>query len=115
MLLIRVLNTLEVIDDIALTHVSREIFADTGTSAEDTENFSNFPRMIKSVKLSAFFTETGDNHWKASLRSTGGLNAAKIAGAFGGGGHRNAAGFTFRADLKALKQAFLAAVKSRGL
>jgi len=41
-------------------------------------------------------TETG---WKGSLRSRGGTDVAALAGLFGGGGHRNAAGF--QAELSA--------------
>lgn len=110
MLLIKILDTLEVVDDIAITYVSKKIFADTGTAPEHTENFSNFPRMMKSVSLSAFFTEMENGQWKASLRSKGRINVAAIARTFGGGGHKNAAGFTMKADLETVKQAFLSAV-----
>lgn len=111
MLLVRALNTLEIVNDAAFICVTKKMFAETGTAQEDTENFSNFPRMMKSIKLSAFFREIEEGLWKASLRSKGGLNVAKIAEALGGGGHKNAAGFTMKADLKTVKEAFLKAVQ----
>lgn len=112
-LLISVLNTLEISDGIAITHATREMFARTGTLPEDTENFSNLPRTMKSVKLSAFLRETEDGQWKASLRSKGELNAAKVADALGGGGHKNAAGFSMKADLKIVKEAILRVIREK--
>lgn len=111
MLLVRALNTLEIVNDAAFICVTKKMFAETGTAPEDTENFSNFPRMMKSIKLSAFFREIEEGLWKASLRSKGYLNVAKIAEALGGGGHKNAAGFTMKSDLKTVKEAFLKAVQ----
>jgi phosphoesterase RecJ-like protein len=108
-LLIEVLNTLEIAGAMAITVASKEMFVETGTSAEDTENFANFPRMMKDIKVSAFFRETEDG-WKVSLRSRGDLNVAEIAARFKGGGHRNAAGLRIRGDLKKAKEALIKAV-----
>jgi len=108
-LLVKNLNTLEIKNRIAITCVTREMFRKTGTKPEDTENFSNFPRMIESVAISAFFRELGNSVWKVSLRSKGNVNVAKIAEQFGGGGHRNAAGYKIEAGLDEAKEALLRA------
>lgn len=42
----------------------------------------------------ASFFLTKDNRWQFSLRSVGDFDVAEIAKKFGGGGHKNAAGFT---------------------
>jgi phosphoesterase RecJ-like protein len=110
-LLISVLDTLEIIGDVALTYVSREMFAATGTAPEDAEHFSNFPRMMGNIKVSAFFREIDDG-WKVSLRSRGDMNVAKIAESFMGGGHRNAAGYKTKLDLRTAKDALLQAIRS---
>lgn len=109
-LLVMALDTLEVTGDIVITHVTQEMFATTGTTPADTDNFSNFPRMMKSTKISAFFRETEDGCWKASLRSKGAVNVAKVAELFKGGGHKNAAGFKIKADLKTVKEELLKAI-----
>lgn len=109
-LLVMALDTVEVAGDIVITHVTKEMFARTGTNPADTDNFSNFPRMMKSTRVSVFFRETDDGCWKASLRSKGTVNVAKIAEAFNGGGHRNAAGFTIKANLKTAKEKLLKAI-----
>lgn len=106
-LLIMTLNTLEIRDHVAFTHVTREMFHKTGAGPEDTENFSGFPRMMRDIIISAFFRETDDNEWKVSLRSKGDTDVAKIAESFKGGGHKNAAGYEIKADLESAKKLLL--------
>jgi bifunctional oligoribonuclease and PAP phosphatase NrnA len=105
------LGNLEVTDKLAIMHITREMFQATKTLPEDAENFSNFPRMIKGIKVAALFRETGDGFWKVSLRSKGNVNVAKTAECFGGGGHRNAAGFRISGSLDSVKEKFLTAAK----
>jgi phosphoesterase RecJ-like protein len=106
-LLIASLNTLDIRDGVAFTHVTQAMFKNTGTGPEDTENFANLPRTMKHIRISAFFRQIGENYWKASLRSKEALNVAEIAVSFGGGGHRNAAGYTFKGTFEAAKEALL--------
>jgi len=103
-LLIECLNTLELTDGIAITYVTEELFKKTGTSQEDTENFSNFPKIIKDVKVSVFLRQIGRDKWKASLRSKGDIDLREVAWSFGGGGHRNAAGFIIEGSLEEIKK-----------
>ncbi|MHB8882248.1 MAG: DHH family phosphoesterase [Thermodesulfovibrionales bacterium] len=103
------MSTLEKKDGLVITQVTREMFRKTGTSAEDTENFSNFPRKIDSIRLAAMFRELGRDEWKASLRAKGDINVAQIAEMFGGGGHHNAAGYTIKADILTAKKALVTA------
>ncbi|MBI5073611.1 MAG: bifunctional oligoribonuclease/PAP phosphatase NrnA [Nitrospirae bacterium] len=103
------LGTLEIRNNMALIHVTREMFTKTGTVEADTENFANVPRMIDSVAISALIRETDNGRWKVSMRSKGQANVAKIAAAYGGGGHRNAAGFRIKTDLSSLKTTLFAA------
>lgn len=110
-LLIMVLNTLEIKNNVAITYVTEEMFRKTGTRSGDTENFSNFPRMIDTVKISAFLRDIGNGAWKISLRSKGDVNVARIAEMFGGGGHKNAAGFRIEADLATARTAILKAAR----
>jgi phosphoesterase RecJ-like protein len=48
------------------------------------------------VEACAFFKETAPGVYRVSLRSKCDVNVARIAERFGGGGHRNAAGCTFK-------------------
>ena len=110
-LLVMTLNNLEIKSDVAIMHVTKNMFEKTGTKPEDTENFSNLPRMIKSVKVAALFRDMGNGFWKASLRSKGKVNVAKIAELYGGGGHKNAAGFRIKGSLKSVKEKLFLATK----
>lgn len=111
-LLLKVLNTLEIHNDIAVTHVTLDMFRETGAAIADTETFPGFPRKLRSIKISALFREIENNYYKISLRSKGrNVNVAKIAEMFSGGGHSNAAGYNIRADFKAAKEALLKAVR----
>lgn len=89
-------------NQIAYVVVEKGMFVQTGTSREDTEGIINIPRSIKGVEVAVLFREeTGDNgsSWKISLRSKGKVDVAKIAEAFGGGGHKRAAGCSISGSL----------------
>lgn len=109
-LLCMTLGDLEIKDGVALAVITKDMLGAAGALPEDTENFSNFPRMVKDIKVSVFFRETEEG-WKASLRSKRRINVARIAERFGGGGHRNAAGFTIKADLQTAKRMLLEEIK----
>ncbi len=84
-------------DQLAFIHVTREMFDETATTGADTEMFINYPRSLSTVKVAVFIKESKENLISVSLRSKGhDYDVAEIAGQFGGGGHRNAAGFKLR-------------------
>lgn len=103
-LLALALNTLEIKRNIATTYVTQNMLKKTRTKPEDTEHFSNFPRMINTVKMSLFFKERSRGTWKVSLRSKGDVDVASIAECFGGGGHKNAAGCLMKGTLSSVKK-----------
>lgn len=111
-LLICAMNTLEIIDDIAVMTVAREMYGKTGTGAEDTENFTNFPRMIKGIRVSVLFREIEADYWKVSLRSRGDIDVAKVAELFNGGGHKNAAGCRIKAVLETAKKMLIDKIRN---
>jgi phosphoesterase RecJ-like protein len=109
-LLRKVLDTLEITDGIAVTVVTRAMFSETGTFPEDTENFSNFSKMMEEIRVSLFLREIEEG-WKVSLRSKGDCNVAQVALRFHGGGHRNAAGCVIKGNLKAVKEQLIKALR----
>ena len=74
------------------------------------EDLVTYPRSIAGVKVAALLREVGLGTVKVSLRAKGEVNVGKIAAAFGGGGHANAAGFTMSGSLAAARDAVLRAV-----
>jgi phosphoesterase RecJ-like protein len=106
-LFLRILKTLDITGYVAMMYVTNTMFKETGTTPDDTEHFVEFPRIIKDVKISALFRELGENYYKVSLRSKDEINVATIASYFGGGGHRNAAGFRIKGSLEDVKKIIL--------
>lgn len=112
-LLLMALKTQEIRGRVSTILITREMFDKTHTRAEDTENFANFPRMMGMIEVSASFRQKSDNTWKASLRSRGKVNVARIAETFGGGGHANAAGYEIEGNAADVKEALFRAYNGR--
>jgi phosphoesterase RecJ-like protein len=94
-LLEKVLGSLELHANgqVAFIAATAEMFDATGAKREDTEEFINLPRALCSVKVAAFFKEAQDGYTKVSLRAKGECDVSHVAAKYGGGGHRNAAGY----------------------
>jgi phosphoesterase RecJ-like protein len=63
------------------------------------------------VRVACFLREVGGKT-KVSLRGKGEVDLQAIAATFGGGGHRNAAGFTMAVPLDEATRQVLAAVRA---
>jgi phosphoesterase RecJ-like protein len=94
-LLEKVLGSLELYaqGQIAAIAATNEMFAASNANPEDTEEFINLPRALRSVKVAVLFKETPDGYIKVSLRAKGECDVSQVAAKYGGGGHRNAAGY----------------------
>jgi phosphoesterase RecJ-like protein len=79
---------------IAVTALTRENVESCGASAEDTEGIIDALRDIDTVEIAALLREGDDGKIRVSLRGKTCADVSKIAVAFGGGGHRLAAGCT---------------------
>ncbi len=92
--------------------LSQRMLRETGTQAEDIDGIINYARRIEDVKVAALIHELCDNgaatrgkaRYHVSLRSDSGVDVAKIAAQFGGGGHAEAAGFSIDSTLTDLKK-----------
>ena len=85
---------LELEGRVALQSLRKEDLSASGASYEDAEDLVNIPLQDKRVQVSVLFKENLEGRLRCSLRSKGSVNVARIAQAFGGGGHKTAAGFT---------------------
>jgi phosphoesterase RecJ-like protein len=99
----RVLSTLEIDSDgrIGWVVVSQADLRETGAAPEDVEGLVNLPMSIGQLEAAALFREQPDGTFRVSLRSKRIADVAKVAAAFGGGGHLRAAGLTFTGTLPA--------------
>ncbi len=79
---------------IAYASVSREDFDRTGAIPQDTEDLVDYLVSVDGVEVGLLFIEQSAGGIKLSVRSRKGLDCARLAGEFGGGGHKAAAGAT---------------------
>ena len=107
-----VLRTLEIHADgrIALAWLTHEMSERSGARPGDSEGLIDYPRSIAGVETVAMFRQLPDGSHKVSLRSRGDVNVEKVARRFGGGGHRNAAGFASDKSTEELQAETLAAL-----
>ena len=88
---------------VALQELNKKELAVSGASYEDAEDLVNIPLQDRQVEVSVLFKENLEGKLRCSLRSKGGVNVSRIAQAFGGGGHKTAAGFTCHTPLARAK------------
>ena len=81
---------------IATAKITNEIMEKHGAERSDTEALAQIPRSIDGVMISAFLKELPEGDIRVSLRSLGDYNIEPVARKFGGGGHKKAAGCTFK-------------------
>ncbi len=92
-LMVRMLGTLELHCDekLAVMSIRKEDFSLTGAKPSETEDLINEAMRLRDVEAVVLLVEQEDCT-RASLRSRGAIDVARIAQGFGGGGHAPAAG-----------------------
>jgi len=83
---------------IAMMRQTAEMEQEAGTIDGDNNGFVNIPLAARDVIAAIYMREIEPGKYRASLRSKGDINVAKVAEQFGGGGHRNAAGLGIEGD-----------------
>jgi phosphoesterase RecJ-like protein len=93
---------------VAVISLDERTMKTSGGTYEDTDGLVNMPLTVKAIQAVVFFKQSeGDaDEYRVSLRSKGDVDVGSVARAFGGGGHKNAAGCTVRGDLEALRRTF---------
>lgn len=76
----------------ALVTITQEMFRESGSNESECDGIASLPRKIEGVLVGVTLRERTDGTFKVSLRTYAPLDAAKICGILGGGGHARAAG-----------------------
>jgi bifunctional oligoribonuclease and PAP phosphatase NrnA len=92
----------------ALAAVTLELLRQTGATQEDTDGLINIPLTVKDIQAVAFFKEIARDSFRISLRSKGNVDVNRVANAFGGGGHKNAAGCTLNGPYSEVRKKLVA-------
>ena len=97
----------------AIVAIPRAVEDLLGVNEDDMDNISSFPRTVAGVEMAATLRQTKEGLVKISCRAVPGRDAAAVCAAFGGGGHKGAAGASLALPLeeavKAVKAAMLEA------
>ncbi len=111
-LLGRVLERARLIPEVNLIYstVSRQDLKEMGISMEETENFIDYLRAVRAANVAVIFKEMSDGKTKVSIRSKG-MDIAKIAKKFHGGGHPNAAGFSSNGTIEEILEGIVGELK----
>ena len=80
-------------------------------SSGDTEGLVDYSLFVDGVQVGALFKEVSPQRTKVSLRSQNHLDIAQLARQYGGGGHKNAAGFALDQPLLEAKKLVLGELK----
>jgi len=112
----RALGSLQLYSDakIAVLSVTKEDIAATGATVPDMDGIVDYARSLATVEIALFAMELEEGI-RISLRSKG-ADVNMIAASFGGGGHKVAAGITFKeGNLQQIIDTIIAKIQETGL
>ena len=104
------LDRMELVDDgrLAVLYLDDQMLAATGSTNNDTEGLINLPLTAREIQAVVFFKINDNGELRVSMRSKYDVDVRRVAGQFGGGGHKNAAGFTIAGPLAEVRQGIIA-------
>ena len=106
------LDGMELMDDgrLAVLYMDDEMLAATGSTNNDTEGLINLPLTAREIQAVVFFKTTSTGELRVSMRSKYDVDVRRVASQFGGGGHKNAAGFTVPGTLRDVREGIIAKI-----
>jgi bifunctional oligoribonuclease and PAP phosphatase NrnA len=99
------LDSMELIDRgrLAVLYLDDTMLEQCGCTHNDTEGVINLPLTAREIQAVVFFKVSSTGVVRVSMRSKYDVDVRLVANAFGGGGHKNAAGFTVDGPLDEVK------------
>lgn len=94
------------------TFVLKEDFARLGALPSDTEDLVNLVLTVEGTEVAVILIELLSGGFKASFRSQCDVDCSRLAGQFGGGGHRAAAGASLTGSFEDVRTRVLDAVRA---
>lgn len=96
----------------AIMTITQDMFCESGSSSSECDGIAGIPRKIEGVLVGVTIRERHDGSYKVSLRTVEPIDASKICGKVGGGGHNRAAGCEFNCSLEEVKQTLLKIIEA---
>jgi phosphoesterase RecJ-like protein len=103
------LDSMELIDHgrLAVLYLDDTMLEACGCTHNDTEGVINLPLTAREIQAVVFFKVAADGAVRVSMRSKYDVDVRLVANSFGGGGHKNAAGFSVDGPLAKVKPAII--------
>lgn len=92
--------------------LSSDLMEEAGAEPEDVEGVVEALRSLEHVEMAILFKEIDKGATKVSFRSAGDVDVSRLAGQFGGGGHKNAAGAFLKRPLAVVVEDVLVAARA---
>ncbi len=104
------LNAMELTDHgrLAVLAMDDDMLAACGCTHNDTEGVINLPLTAREIQAVVFFKVVASGDVRVSMRSKYDVDVRLVASEHGGGGHRNAAGFTVPGPLAEVRPRIIA-------
>jgi phosphoesterase RecJ-like protein len=103
------LDSMELVDDgrLAVLYMDDAMLEACGCTHNDTEGVINLPLTAREIQAVVFFKVSQADVVRVSMRSKYDVDVRQVANEFGGGGHKNAAGFTVTGRLAQVRPTIL--------
>jgi len=96
---------------VTIIELNQDNFAHCSIEPDEAEGMVEYARAVPDTKVAVLLREVTNQSTKVSLRARTGIDVSRIAVAFGGGGHKLAAGCTIPAPLAVARQKLLAEIR----
>jgi bifunctional oligoribonuclease and PAP phosphatase NrnA len=96
---------------VSVLTISRAMFDEAQAAPEDADGIVQYAQSVNGALIGVLIQETAPGEVRISFRSDGSVDVNDIAGRFGGGGHRNAAGARLRGELAVVRESVLSALE----
>ncbi len=97
---------------LAHTYIHKSDFEETGAHPSDTEDLINMALEVDGTRAAVIFIEQMGGGYKISFRSRSKMDCSQVAGQFGGGGHKAAAGALINGPFDEVRANVLDAVRA---
>jgi phosphoesterase RecJ-like protein len=101
--------------DLVWSYLTQADLAAAGVHPSETDDLIDVVRTAREADVAAVIKQQRDGRFKVSMRSKGRHDLASVAAAFGGGGHRLAAGYTSRHGLTETVELLRAALRGESV
>jgi bifunctional oligoribonuclease and PAP phosphatase NrnA len=90
--------------------IRKDMFDRARALPEEADGIVQFAKSLNGARVGVLIQEVAPNEAKLSFRSDGSVDVNQVAGLFGGGGHKNAAGARIQGDFDRVRGAVLEAL-----